>query len=642
MLGKLVKERYRILEKLGDGGMAVVYKGKDILLNRYVTVKILRPEFTSDSDFVRRFRREAQAVASLCHPNIVSIYDVGCEGNIHYLIMEYVDGENLKSVIKREKILALDKAVDITCQVCAALSHAHENNIVHRDVKPHNILITKSGLVKLTDFGIACEASASKYTKTNVVMGSVQYISPEQAKGRMAGPESDLYAVGVVLYEMVTGRVPFTADSEIGIVIKHIQEEPKLPSRINPSVPASLEKVIMRALRKNPSRRYRSAAEMKEQLKNIVLGREIEERQLFDADESATKVLPALGGESFKESLSLHTGSATAGEDNNFSAQKGDEEYLPAQKNWARYLTWAFLILMAFAAILAGGYYALRSYVDVPEVLVPDVVMKDEEDAKLILEEKGLKVEIERVFHDEIPEGKVISQDVKEIKVKQNRLITLTVSKGPELKTIPNVYQEKLIDAEIMLRNAQLVPGEIQERYDEKVEKGCVIKTEPAANEKLPKGSEVKLYVSLGPEPARYSMPDLRGLTLEAAKEKLESMNLSLAGNVNRAFSYDYLPGQVIDQEPAKNTEVVEGTEVKLTVSAGPGPEEKRVTVVVSVPKDGEEHEVKIMVEDVRGNNEVYVNMHPPGDEFKKNVRYYGHATIRVYIDGELRKEKSF
>jgi serine/threonine protein kinase len=270
--------------------MAVVYKGRDKFLNRLVTVKILRPEFTVDKNFVHRFQREAQAVASLSHPNIVSIYDVGQEENIHYLVMEYVPGDNLKSIIKKEGPLAPERALSIATQICEALQHAHENNIIHRDVKPHNILITSSGWAKLTDFGIAREITAATFTCADTVMGSVHYFSPEQAQGQPVGPKSDLYSLGVVLYEMLTGVVPYRGDSPVAVVIKHLQEQPELPSRLNPKIPPQLEKIVLRAMHKDPALRFESAREMLQYLKAAVVPDHLDSG-FSSADEMATRVL---------------------------------------------------------------------------------------------------------------------------------------------------------------------------------------------------------------------------------------------------------------------------------------------------------------------------------------------------------------
>ncbi|MHB8986009.1 MAG: protein kinase domain-containing protein, partial [Eubacteriales bacterium] len=296
MIGKLLGNRYQILEQLGGGGMAIIYKGRDTFLNRFVTIKVLRPEFTSDEEFVKRFSREAQAIARLSHPNIVSIFDVGREGEVPYLVMEYVEGDNLKNKIRTNGAISQpERAVEIARQVLSALQHAHDNNIVHRDIKPHNILITTGGAAKLTDFGIAREATTATLTQSDTIVGSVHYLSPEQARGETAGPGSDIYSLGIVMYEMLTGELPFNGDTPISVAIKHIQDVPAPPSRINPAVSPELEKVIIRAMAKNPADRFESARKMAEALTGAGYSGGDDSPRVIRADEFATRVLPLPG-----------------------------------------------------------------------------------------------------------------------------------------------------------------------------------------------------------------------------------------------------------------------------------------------------------------------------------------------------------
>jgi serine/threonine-protein kinase len=262
MVGRVLDDRYEIIEKIGGGGMALVYKARCRLLNRFVAIKVLRPEFIEDEEFVKKFRREAQSAASLSHPNIVGIYDVGTENNNYYIVMEYIKGQTLKELIKSKGTLGIEHATNIAIQICYALDHAHKNHIVHRDIKSHNILIREDNSVKVTDFGIARAVSSSTITNTGNVIGSVHYFSPEQARGGYTDEKSDIYSLGVVLYEMVTGRLPFEGDSPIAVALKHIQEEPIPPAKINPRVPKSIEAIILKCMEKEVSRRYNSAAEI--------------------------------------------------------------------------------------------------------------------------------------------------------------------------------------------------------------------------------------------------------------------------------------------------------------------------------------------------------------------------------------------
>lgn len=370
--------------------MALVYKARCTLLQRIVTIKVLRPEFTSDPDFVDRFRNEAQAVARLSHPNIVGIYDVGEENGIHYIVMEYIEGRNLKEVIHEKGALPVNEAVNIAKQICDALSHAHENGIIHRDIKPHNILLANNGRVKVTDFGIARAVTASTITQHGTILGSVHYISPEQAKGQPATAQSDLYSAGVVLYEMLTGKVPFEADTPVSVALKHIQEKPAIPSTVNPQVTPELDKVILRAMEKDPGLRYQTAKSMADDLNTVLLGRISDETKAIDMDEFATKVMPVVSdtgqeggtGESRKE--------------------RRRKRVRPMVKVYA-----AVIIL----GILIGLAYGLNAFMYVPEVEVPDVTNMPLDTALRALEAIGLKAEFTRQNHPEVEAGNVISQE---------------------------------------------------------------------------------------------------------------------------------------------------------------------------------------------------------------------------------------
>jgi len=615
MIGKLLGNRYEILEQLGGGGMAKVYKGRDTILNRLVTIKLLRSEYTSDEDFVRRFRREAQSVASLSHPNIVSIYDVGREGEMHYLVMEYVDGQDLRGIIKREGALDPDRAVRIARQICDALEHAHENNIVHRDVKPHNILITRSGRAKLTDFGIAREAGTATVTSTDTIIGSVHYLSPEQARGEPAGPMSDIYSLGVVLYEMLAGSVPFTGDSPISVALKHIQNNPEPPARRKPDIPAGLERVVMRALQKEPERRFHSAREMNFQLEEALAG----------DDDDTTRIIPVDRGE--------------------MQSLKAADYARPGRKP-ARRLSpagWTVLALL-LGLIIGAAVYGYYRFVNVPEVQVPLVVGKPVQEAQEILTGKGLQSKTKQQYHPTVPEGIIIAQDYgpNDPPVKINRVVTLTVSKGADLIQVPNLVKLSITDARIRLTESGFeLEDPPKEVNSSEILKGSVVSQQPAAYTKAPRGSKIALTVSKGPEPADKKVPDLRGLTVNQAGAKLAEFRLELDRDIKYQSSTEYVRGQIVSQFPMPNESVTEGTPVKVNVSTGPGPPGRDADVTVKVPNDGRTHMVKIQVSDVQGTNDVYLSLHNPGDKVAKTIRYWGRATIRVFIDDQKVEEKT-
>lgn len=612
LIGKLLGNRYEVLEQLGGGGMAIVYKAKDTFLNRMVTIKALRPEYLSDSDFIRRFRREAQAVASLSHPNIVNIHDVGQEDETHYLVMEYIDGDNLKNFIRDNSNLPLEKIVNIVRQICDALQHAHENNIVHRDVKPHNILITHSQRVKLTDFGIALEATTGTVTNTETIMGSVHYISPEQAKGETPGPRSDIYSLGVVLYEMLTGRLPFQGDGPVAVALKHVQDSPPLPTGINPQISPDLERVVMKAMEKNPELRYQSAQQFSIDLKLAISGLGVD---IDSDDDFATQVLPA-----------------------NIKSDAVEEK--PKEKQKPKAVKFGIMAALLLFSLLAGVLLALFNYLNVPEVTVPAVEGMVVEEAIATLALEGLDHTVREINHPEVELGFVISQSIPpDTTVKRGRTIELTVSLGPELQNLPDVRNQTVGDARITLNNAGF-DSEVREVFDNR-EVGIVVDQDPPPGNH-PKGITVILQVSKGPEPVLQRIPDLVGLFLDEARARLAAHNLILDEPATTSQRSDrYLENQVIQQNPQAGTELREGSGVAVVLSAGPGPTRRSADVRVEIDDDGQNHELRIRVIDVRGERDAYVATHAPGEVVVRTVDFFGSATIRVYVDGVLRSERS-
>ncbi|MDU2240758.1 MAG: Stk1 family PASTA domain-containing Ser/Thr kinase, partial [Paenibacillus sp.] len=388
MIGHELGGRYQIIERIGGGGMALVYKAQDLLLNRYVAIKVLRQQFVNDEEFIRRFRREAQSAASLSHPNIVSVYDVGQEDEVHYIVMEYVEGQNLNEIIKERAPLQVDEAVRIASQIADALDHAHHNQIIHRDIKPHNILIGRNGRVKVTDFGIARAVTSATITQTGSVVGSVHYFSPEHAKGVATGEKSDLYSLGIVLYQMLTGRLPFLGESPISVALKHLQEQFDEPRVVNPMIPQSVENIILKSMRKNPGERYQSAKEMLRDLETCLLPeRRTESKLAFieDHDEDSTRIIPAIrpqsqGSPAGASKLSRDGGAVT--EERNGTQKK---------KIWGKPALWVSLTLVVLLA-LAGVAWYVTNLVTVPEVAVPNVINLEEEKAVQALTDKGIAV----------------------------------------------------------------------------------------------------------------------------------------------------------------------------------------------------------------------------------------------------------
>ncbi|HHU32224.1 MAG: Stk1 family PASTA domain-containing Ser/Thr kinase [Zhaonellaceae bacterium] len=606
MIGKVLAARYEVLEKIGGGGMAVVYKGKDLLLNRIVTVKVLREQFVREADFIKRFQREAQAVAKLSHPNIVSIYDVGHEQDFHYLVMEYVEGQNLKEIIVQKAPVDPLEAIDYLIQILDALEHAHESGVVHRDIKPHNILVTNNGKVKVTDFGIAQAVTSATLTYSGTVVGSVQYISPEQAKGEPTGIYSDIYSAGVVLYELLTGVLPFTGDNAISIALKHIQSDFAPPSEIVEGIPLSLERVVMKAMAKEPTHRFQSASEMKMALEKI-RGTMVEDLP--------TQVLPAIDMDNLRE--------------------KGDK--LKTKRRKPKPFVW--ILIPLFLLVAAGGFWlGVQKYFETGEVQVPLIEGKSLTEAEKILDEVGLTYQIDRKVHDaDHPENYIIKQSPEPGElIKRTRPVLIDISLGPELKSVPGVIGETERSAKIMLTNAGFTADEnVEEVYDEQIPAGTVIDQDPKPETKLPVGSKVRLTVSLGPKLKEIPMPNLLGKTLEEAEKILAENKLEI-GKVENEISYEYFSGQIMAQSVQPQKKILQGEAVNLTVSKGPGLTPQIATVEIRVEPDGEQHQIQIVVTDITGTHIEYDEWHNSGDFIRTTAEYFGTGVLKVLQDGEV------
>lgn len=551
MIGQLLGNRYRILELIGEGGMALVYKAECTLLQRTVAVKVLRPQYSSDKEFVTRFRREAQAAASLSHPNVVNIYDVGEDEGVHYIVMELIEGDNLKSLIRREAPLPVNQALRIALQICEALRHAHDHNIIHRDIKPHNILLTADGRVKVTDFGIARAISAGGFTQTGVVMGSVQYFSPEQAKGLPVGPQSDLYALGCVLYEMLAGEVPFTGESPIAIALKHIQEKSVPVEKLRPGLPPGVVRIVEKALAKDLGERYPSAWSMIIDLK-AALGIEppVEEK----SEDFPTQILTAPVGEEREEKKEYPRLPDELEEETETGVKKG--------KNWA------WIVVTIFAALLLFGVGFLFFIPSQPVTRVPDVTGLTLSEAANRAGEHGLGVKTVRHDYSEVvPLGHIITQDPKPGRsLRRGRDIEVVLSRGKEMVVVPDLSGKTRIEAEIILEDARLKLGDVYHEPSSEVPRGLVVRQKPAPNLQIERGATVDLYLSRGQD--YVEMPNFIGRPLVEVQAELASLGL-VANMVTEKYSA-YPRGQILDQEPPPGSVVPLGTPVNFVVSGSP------------------------------------------------------------------------
>lgn len=629
MIGKLFNQRYQIIEKLGAGGTAIVYRGQDTLLNRAVTIKILREEYAGNNDFVRRFRHEAQAVASLSHPNIVAVYDVGFEENMHYIVMEFVEGESLKEYIKRKGVLKLSEACNIITQILAGVQHAHEHGIIHRDIKPHNILLGKDGRAKVTDFGIAVGMSdvTLTYNTSSRIMGSVHYISPEQVQGTAVTEKSDIYSAGVVFYEMLTGRLPFVGETPISIAMQHVQGELILPHQVNPDVPMGISYVVMRAMRKNPETRYASASEMAEAVRAAYQG------SMDGVPVEAPTDEPVVVSQRKRQ-------------------QKKEEHNYPDEeaKRSARRFTAGRVVLFALAAVLVVGivWMAGRLFDALNReetVTVPYVVGMTQEQAETALIDRQLVPVVVEKNSTTVASGLVITQSVAaEQEVSPGREIEITVSLGEPLIDVPSLVGSSQRIAEMTLTNLGLLYV-VNTEYNEEIPEGQVIMQSPDENAQVAAGSTVTLLVSLGKEPVKFSMQPLVGKTLEEAQAYIEENGLVLT-IVTPTASYEYEENVVVTQSLAPGAEVETGDEIELTVSEGPGPTAKTYIMEYDLPQDYEEdedgderpveieHSVVITVEDVKGLREVFNQVLAGGSLVTHAVEYYNEAVITLLVDG--------
>ncbi|ELK41799.1 Stk1 family PASTA domain-containing Ser/Thr kinase [Brevibacillus agri] len=609
MEGQRLGGRYQLESRVGGGGMAIVYKARDLILNRPVAVKVLRSQFGTDEDFVNRFRREAQAVASLSHPNVVGVYDVGQEGDTHYMVMEYIEGCTLKEVIIQRGALPVEEAVRIAEQICDALDHAHQNQIIHRDIKPHNIMIGKNGRVKVTDFGIARAVTSATITHTNAMLGSVHYFSPEQARGGITGEKSDIYSLGIVLYEMVTGELPFSGDSPISVALKHLQEPLPEPRQVNPNIPQSVENVILKALVKDPFLRYASAREMLEDLETCLFPERLNEEKLtFPVDEEMTRVVPIITPEMMEGHTSGRTG---VGQRSRHEPSEEDEDDKPPKKWWVKALFWVGGIGLFFVLAFFGFNFLLNVFPSIPEVPVPYVEGIQVELAEDKIKEKNLVPQIVEEASDTIEKGMVIRQDpAPPMRLKEKAVVTLYVSKGQELIDMPNLVTLPRATAEETLKKNgfKLEMVTFVEEEDDKAEVGTVIRQSPEANEKVyPGKTSVKVTISKGK--AFVRMPDVRGKSVEAAQVELFKKGLGV-GEIKEVPTYTTdKAGEVLSTHPYDpGMQVQKGVAVPLTVSNGQYPQDAKsavATVYVEVVP-GETVEVKIEVTDARGEAKVF------------------------------------
>ena len=635
--GSVIGNRYKIQEKIGNGGMATVYKALDQILNRYVAVKVLREEFTTDEEFIKRFNAEAQSAARLIHPNIVSVYDVGQEYNIYYIVMELIQGKTLKQIIEEDGHLSWKWAVNIAIQIASALEMAHKNNIIHRDIKPHNIMITEDGVAKVTDFGIAKAVSNSTITAFGTTLGSVHYFSPEHARGGYTDSKSDLYSLGVVMYEMVTGKVPFDADTPVSIALKHMQEEPVPPIKVNKEIPFAVNQIILKAMKKDPNERYQNASEMIKDL-NIALKRPeggfVEERNFED---SFTRRIPTVNvSDNRNENIKS---------DNEEEKPKGKLATFFYNHPKTKVASIIALFVLIFVATLVITLTVINSS-SPKDVQIPNVVNLTQEEAKQKIEQLKLKFAYKEEYNADVEEGHVISQDpqyINNYSVKEGSTVTVVISKGMEQTKVPKVIGMEYSKAESALNEAGLEVEKVEET-SQKVEAGYVISQEIDANTEVQKGTKIKIHVSTGTGIKKVTVTSVIGKSSEEAKKILTDLKLEV--NVVEDEDTSKSDGVVLKQSVDPGTSVEEGSAITITVNKIEKNKQGTVNINVKaladkkIPITNDDDEttksdsVKITV--MVGSDKVY-SQKVSRDTEKLNVTVEGkgNITVKVYIANE-------
>lgn len=634
--GRIIGNRYEMMQKIGNGGMATVYKAKDMTLKRYVAVKVLREEFITDEEFVRRFNTEAQAAASLSHPNIVSIYDVGHEQNTYYIVMELVQGKTLKQIISEDGVLPWKWSLNIAIQIASALETAHKNNIIHRDIKPHNIIITEDGIAKVTDFGIAKAVSNSTITAFGTTIGSVHYFSPEHARGGYTDAKSDLYSLGVVMYEMLTGRVPFDADTPVSVALKHMQEKAVEPIKLNPSIPFSVNKIILKAMEKDTNLRYQSATEMLRDLSMALKNPEGDFVKEASNDNAYTQVLPTLG-EEIKKTENNRS------EPKNEKKKKGKIGQFFKEHPAVKIL----LIIALIILIPVGVFLATQGILNAgrgKDIQLPNFVEMTREEAENAAKEANIELLVEEQFDKEIEAGKVISQDpgyMENYMVKEGSTVKIVVSKGTDIKKVPKLTGKTYEEAETELSELSLIPNKVEES-SEKVEAGVIIRQDPDPDTELNSGDTVTVYVSTGIK--QITMDYVIGKKEADAKKDLTKLGFDVTIVYEEDTSKD--DGIVLKQSIDSGTQVKNGSKVTLTVNKITALKEgtvninlKSLTGGVQVDDEGTELNptalVEVKVTSEGSEDTVYKETHRK-DTTNINIQVSGKGTItiKVFVDG--------
>lgn len=681
-LGMFIGDRYEILDQVGSGGMSDVYKGKDHKLNRFVAIKVLKREFSNDKNFVSKFRIEAQSAAGLAHPNIVNVYDVGEEEGVHYIVMELVEGITLKSYIQKKGKLSVKEAISIAIQMSMGIEAAHNNHIIHRDIKPQNIIISRDGKVKVTDFGIARAATSN--TISSNVMGSVHYTSPEQARGGYSDEKSDIYSLGITIYEMLTGRVPFDGDNTVSVAIQHIQDEMTSPRIYSPEVSNSMEQIVFKCTQKRADRRYENMAQVIADLKKSlvnpdddfvkIVSAENTEKTIMITDDDITKIKSETGKVNFdvkrsgylKDDDEDDEDEDALNDDEDNDEEDESDDMNPTLEKIMNVLGIIAAVIIACIAIYIGakalgvfnGFGSnstkQESTTDTSkdseateQVEMIDVVGKTLEDATKELNELGIGIKDSSYENSDIYEsGYVIAQNVdKGKKIDKNTTVNVTVSTGESTFELPDVTGKDLDGAISTLKDEYgLKIEDTTEEYSSSVTKGNVISTSPKAGTSVKKGAGVDVVVSKGKESKEIEVPDITEMSEAAAKSALKAAGLTV-GTINSSYSGTIEDGYVISQSYEAGKSISEGTAVDFVVSMGPetGTAKGDYTGTIRIEKsdlpEGFVDGVMRLDLTQNGTTQTVVEEDVSASEFPYSRQIIGAAdtktgTVKMYIDG--------
>ena len=650
-IGKMLDNRYEILERIGTGGMAIVYKAKCHRLNRLVAIKILKSDLAQNEEFRRRFNAESQAVAQLSHPNIVSVYDVSRGGDMEYIVMELIDGITLKQYMEKRGQLNWRESLHFISQIMRGLSHAHSRGIIHRDIKPQNIMVLRDGSVKVADFGIACLADSAQ-TLTQEALGSVHYISPEQARGDRPDARSDIYSSGVVLYEMLTGRLPFEGESAVSVAIQHLSSIPLAPREINPDIPEQLELICMKAMAPDLEHRYQSADAMIADLEAFRKNPEVEMK--FDLSD----LRPEENDEPTRtiRTMPSHTVTIPVHQpERNYPRRERDEDEEPRRAgNGKRGVLVGAVTVAAVAVVIVLFKTILGSFAPavVDQYQVPDLYNMTIEEAENNPRIEGV-FEIQKAgseFSTDVPEGHILRQDPKKGETRKGSqlVIQVWVSAGEETGEVPDLENKSEQDARILLEklnkeyNLELTveaPEELKQ-FSEEITEGYVIKTEPAQGEILKKGDTVKLILSKGPDIKPVTVLPFVGMSIDSVLSQLESYKLTCDAADVEVVDSDKPGGTIVWQSPASGETVPEWTTIKFRVSAGLA--SSALPITVDIPQNGKDIvKVEIYVGD-EPNPQYSETVYEADGAVSTTLYGTGRKMVKVYFDGVLDQKQSY